>query len=224
MAKYDPEHEYVQSVAQRMFSETIVRAPKRNPQPGVEEPNRGKNDLFAYTKSIGPNGEYITSYPEDWWEDLGKEVPDNRTESEVQGAVFNAPNAGDWLDGYYDDDLWWALAWISAYDVTHDERYLRLSEGIFASVAKTWPSHCFNGGIYWSLRRDYVNAIANELFFSTAAHLANRTKKKKAHYIHWADRALKWFLGSGMINDEGTINDGLDRNCANNGRVSSSLA
>jgi predicted alpha-1,6-mannanase (GH76 family) len=61
----------------------------------------------------------------------------------------------------------------------------------------------------------YVNAISNELFFSPAAHLANRAYRSY-YYAAWAESTLTWFEESGMINSKGTINDGLDGNCRNN--------
>jgi predicted alpha-1,6-mannanase (GH76 family) len=104
-----------------------------------------------------------------------------------------SPNAHEWLDGYYDDDLWWAQAWIRAYDVTRELRYLTLAEDIFLLVSRTWATHCFDGGIYWSWKKDYVNAIANELFFSTAAALAYRAEdeNKEAFYVDWAVKSLQ---------------------------------
>lgn len=45
-----------------------------------------------------------------------------------------AGNASQWLDSAYDDDGWWALAWIAAYDVTHESAYLELAEGIFSGL------------------------------------------------------------------------------------------
>lgn len=132
-------------------------------------------------------------------------------------------NVYDWLDGYYDDDLWWALAWINAYDVTNDTAYLNLAESIFGVVSKNWPTHCFNGGIYWNHAywnhgTNYINAITNELVLSTAAHLANRVKNANDTLLYeaFAMESVDWFLDSGMINPNGTINDGMTPDCKNN--------
>ncbi|KAF1359701.1 putative glycosyl hydrolase [Lizonia empirigonia] len=182
LAKSDPNNAQLQNLATRVFANTLLQAPAKNPQPGVETDAQRK-------RNIGPT---------------------------TQATLVTAPNPEDWLDGFYDDDLWWALAWIGAYDVTQNIQYLQLAEGIFGRVTKAWPTRCGNGGIFWSWKKDYMNAIANELFLSTAAHLANRAENKDT-YIEWAELTLKWFLNSGMINEQGTINDGLTEGCDNNG-------
>jgi uncharacterized protein YyaL (SSP411 family) len=46
------------------------------------------------------------------------------------------PRDGRSLDGYYDDDSWWALAWIAAYDVSKNEEYLGLAIGIFEDLVR----------------------------------------------------------------------------------------
>lgn len=61
-----------------------------------------------------------------------------------------------------------------------------------------------------------MNAIANELFLSVAAHLANRAENSQ-YYINWAKKEWEWFAASGMINENNTINDGLTTDCKNNG-------
>ncbi|KAG2026633.1 hypothetical protein GB937_001418 [Aspergillus fischeri] len=126
-------------------------------------------------------------------------------------------DVSQWLDGAYDDDAWWALAWIAAFDVTGRQEYLDLAEGVFEELSKVWPSRC-GGGIYWDYTHTYVNAIANELFLSLAAHLANRASNKE-YYVDWAQREWDWFQGSGMINANHTINDGLTESCENNGQT-----
>ncbi|KAA8621538.1 glycosyl hydrolase [Pyrenophora tritici-repentis] len=237
-ANADPENNTLQTLARNVFATTLVKAPGKNPNPGIEDRgaeekpsstgwghwgqgrwgkgNWGQGRWGAwggeYKKYKDPNtGEPHTSYPTNWY-----------TVSIAPAAVVNssAPNASDWLDGYYDDDLWWALAWINAYDVTFNTPYLKLAEDIFLAVARTWGTYCFEGGIYWSHEKNYVNAIANELFFSTAAHLATRVEfQKQAVYREWAEKSLEWFLQTGMLNQKGTINDGLTKDCKNNGQT-----
>lgn len=72
-----------------------------------------------------------------------------------------------------------------------------------------------SGGIWWDRSQTYVNAIANELHLSVAAHLANRVGS--SNYRTIALQQWNWFLGSGMINSNNLINDGLDAStCQNN--------
>ena len=131
------------------------------------------------------------------------------------------------INKFYDDEGWWALAWIDAYDLTGDARYLPMAESIFMDMAGGWDDAC-GGGIWWSKDRQYKNAIANELFLSVAAHLANRTQRQeRQHYLEWSRRELRWFRSSGMINAQDLINDGLGKaagqvsgtGCTNNGRT-----
>ena len=137
--------------------------------------------------------------------------------ADVLDHSFHQHTAPNFLNQYYDDEGWWALAWIDAYDLTHNPDYLRMSGTIFDDMSKGWDDHC-GGGIWWSKERHYKNAIANELFLSVAAHLANRaqTKQEKALYKSWAEREWAWFRNSSMIRDDNQINDGLDDHCKNN--------
>ncbi|KAF2740125.1 putative glycosyl hydrolase [Polyplosphaeria fusca] len=215
----------LQDLAKRIFANTIVQAPANNPQPGVEDESTSKRDVqgSGYNKSISQDGEYVTEFPENWaassaYVDV-KDLPFMKAGQDgTPVSAAAVPQASAWLDGFYDDDLWWALGWIGAYDVTKNMEYLQLAEGIFMAVTKAWPTGCGNGGIWWSWEKNYANAIANELFLSTAAHLANRAENKD-FYVDWAQKELQWFLSSGMINDRGTINDGLNDDCKNNNQT-----
>lgn len=131
------------------------------------------------------------------------------------------------LNKYYDDEGWWALAWIDAYDLTRNKDYLAMAESIFADMAASWDGTC-GGGIWWSKAKDYKNAIANELFLSVAAHLVNRTAgPTRSKYLEWSSREWRWFHASGMINEKNLINDGLGKTtghsagmgCTSNGRT-----
>lgn len=125
---------------------------------------------------------------------------------------------GGFIDGFYDDNGWWALAWIKAYDLTSNQPYLDAAEQIFDEMTTGWDDVC-NGGIWWTTGRTYKNAISNELFLSVAASLANRDSENKTYYLDWAVKELTWFQQSGMMNSAGTINDGLNPDCTNNGQT-----
>ena len=123
------------------------------------------------------------------------------------------------LNEFYDDEGWWALAWLDAYNLRHEERYLNMAQSIFADMSGGWSDTC-GGGIWWKKNERYKNAIANELFFSVAVQLAEISKgEAQAKYLDWARKEEKWFLSSGMINADSLVNDGLDATCKNNGRT-----
>ncbi|KAL1888784.1 hypothetical protein Sste5346_009338 [Sporothrix stenoceras] len=141
-----------------------------------------------------------------------------------RGLVARDGFAG-FINDFYDDEGWWALAWIRAFDVTGTASYLSMAESIFADMQTgAQPASC-GGGIWWSKDRTYKNAIANELYLAVAASLANRATSAadKASYLATAVAQWNWFKGSGMINSKGTINDGLtinsDGTCVNNGQT-----
>lgn len=121
------------------------------------------------------------------------------------------------LNGFYDDEGWWALGWIQAYDVTKKPQYLQAAVDIFNDMNNATTTPC-NGGIWWDRAQTYVNAIANELYLSVAAHLANRAKSSsdRDKYRKIAVKQWDWFMASGMINNNSNINDGLTAECKNN--------
>ena len=125
------------------------------------------------------------------------------------------------LNEFYDDEGWWALAWIDAYDLTGNAKYLQTAESIFDDMTGGWSDDTCGGGLWWKKDHHYKNAIANELFLDVAAHLANRAtdSASRAKYLNWATREWGWFEHSTMITADGEINDGLDSKCENNHRT-----
>jgi predicted alpha-1,6-mannanase (GH76 family) len=147
------------------------------------------------------------------------------------------------INGFYDDEGWWALAWIAAYDLTGDESYLAAASDIFTDMTGGWDDF-WGGGIYWgkykgqpdragvsavphNWKGGYKNAIANELFITAAASLGVRHRAKNpsgndhADYRQWAVRGWEWFSspppkGIAMINDANLINDSPDSQGVNN--------
>ena len=118
------------------------------------------------------------------------------------------------LNDYYDDEGWWALAWLQIYDLTKEQQYLKTATDIFGDMTKGWGGTC--GGVWWDKQHSAKVAIANELFLTVAAQLANRAANKQ-FYLNWALKEWDWFQSTGMINEDYNINDGIDlQTCKNN--------
>jgi predicted alpha-1,6-mannanase (GH76 family) len=124
----------------------------------------------------------------------------------------------DFIVGFYDDNGWWGLAWVAAYDLTGDGRYLAAARTIFANLVTGWDEVC-GGGVWWNTDRKYKNAITNELFLALAARLHQRCGSDRDSYLDWALREWEWFHASGLIGASGLVNDGLTAGCENNGGV-----
>ena len=141
---------------------------------------------------------------------------DSLFENTFQAAPKRFPA---FLNDFYDDEGWWALAWLDVYALRHDPRFLATAESIFNDMSGGWSGIC-GGGIWWKKNEHYKDAIANELFLSVAVRLALlHTGADRAKYLHWAQKEEQWFLRSGMINGQSLVNDGLDAACHNNGRT-----
>jgi predicted alpha-1,6-mannanase (GH76 family) len=120
----------------------------------------------------------------------------------------------DFLVSFYDDNGWWGLAWVAAYDLTGEVRYLEAAQKIFANLITGWDDTC-GGGLWWNTERSYKNAITNELFLTLAARLHQRCPDSR-EYLCWAQREWDWFWARGLIGANGLVNDGLDDSCQNN--------
>jgi predicted alpha-1,6-mannanase (GH76 family) len=121
----------------------------------------------------------------------------------------------NFVNSFFDDNGWWALAWVAAYDLTGDSRYLGAARTIFAHNQSGWDGTC-GGGLWWNQEQRYKNAITNELFLTLAALLHQRTPGDQ-DYRSWALRSWEWLSASGLISPGGLVNDGLTPACANNG-------
>lgn len=203
----------------------------------LQEASQGVQTLQTnwYVQSSG-----LYKTPTGWWNaanaitaliDYSKASNSTTYVSAVANTFANANTANgstNFITSANDDEAWWAVAWINAYDLTGTASYLNMAETIFADMTTQWDTTTCGGGVWWSkdlATSAYKNAITNELFLALAASLANRVTDptQKAQYLAWAQKEWTWFKASGMINSSNLVNDGLNATkptaCTNNGQT-----
>ena len=133
------------------------------------------------------------------------------------GVLSGDPLLGNFTSRAIDDSEWWGLTWLQAYDLTHDPKYLNMAVTIANYVDGYWDTSTCGGGVWWDGERTYKNAIVNGLWIRLTAELHNRIPGDTL-WLGRSKTAWAWFQGSGMINANGLVNDGLTNACTNNGQ------
>lgn len=136
-----------------------------------------------------------------------------RSDREIAERMLKRDGNGQgFLNGYYDDEGWWALAWIDAYDLTGNADYLSTAQQIWSDMKGGASQPCGAGGIWWDRKESYIASIANELFLATSASLANRVgASDKQQYVDAAMGSLSFFKSTGLLGSDNLIVDGLDK-------------
>lgn len=134
------------------------------------------------------------------------------------GVLSGDPLLGNFTSRAIDDSEWWALTWLRAYDLTKDPKYLAMAVTIANYVNGYWDTGTCGGGVWWDGERTYKNAITNGLWIRLTAELHNRIPGDTL-WLGRSKTAWTWFQGSGMVNADGLVNDGLTNACTNNGQT-----
>jgi predicted alpha-1,6-mannanase (GH76 family) len=130
----------------------------------------------------------------------------------VMQNTFDRNSARGFINEYYDDEGWWALAWIAAFDLIGDRKYLDMAESIFADMTTGWTADTCGGGLLWKKGITGKNSIENELFLAVAVRLYQRVPAPgRPAYLDWINKAAEWFHDAFIAGDPGDlISDGLD--------------
>ena len=148
------------------------------------------------------------------------------TATAVATYTYGRDYNSSFMDDFYDDNAWWALAWVKAYDLTGNSKYLNMAVTIFDDMASRGWDNELGGGIYWQRDKTdghgnapYKNAIANELFFALAAALFIRLNNQS--YLNWATSAWLWISNpaTGTFNANGLIQDSPNISAGHNSNI-----
>lgn len=163
----------------------------------------------------------------------GKLMNDDSIQSIIENTFqktrrFDVPETKDnmawtcenYINDYYDDEGWWALAWLDAFELTADEKFLDMARIIFKDISKGWDAKC-KGGIYWKKGLGYKSSISNELAMVLAVRLHQHCSKVVGgrSYEKWAIDIWGWINSSHLANYQGQIQDGIRDDCSTSHNV-----
>jgi predicted alpha-1,6-mannanase (GH76 family) len=141
----------------------------------------------------------------------------NRTGDAAYKALMDAwfegvpvKNGGSFINEFYDDMEWNALAMLRAFEATGDEKYKDAVETVWADIKTGWNT-TMGGGIAWRKAMPYYkNTPAN----APAAILAARLYKKfnKADDLEWSKKIYTWLRQNLFNQSTGWVYDGMNSN------------
>ena len=214
-------------------------APAQSPSPQTDGPTavaRARVAADVLMSSYDPDKAW---FPSSWWNsavalqtigDYMQRTGDRRYVGQLDntfekdkgvfppGVLSGDPLLGNFTSRAIDDSEWWGLTWVQAYDLTGNRKYLDMAVTIANYVYGYWDTSTCGGGVWWNAERTYKNAVTNGLWIRLTAELHNRIRGDKV-WLARSRTAWAWFTGSGMINANGLVNDGLTDACTNNGQT-----
>ncbi|ARK12101.2 glycoside hydrolase family 76 protein [Fibrella sp. ES10-3-2-2] len=118
-------------------------------------------------------------------------------------------NGNTFLNTYYDDMLWNALAMLRAYEATKDKKWLEATQVLWEDIKLGW-SDVQGGGIAWQKKQlDYKNTPANAPAVILAARLYKLLKRPSD--LDWAKKIYDWQVKTLVDPATGFVYDGINR-------------
>ncbi|HEX9509566.1 MAG TPA: glycoside hydrolase family 76 protein [Puia sp.] len=121
-----------------------------------------------------------------------------------------AKNGNSFLNQFYDDMEWNALAMLRAYDLTSDPKWKGAVTGLWTDIKGGWNT-VQDGGIAWNKSETgYKNTPANAPACLLAARLY--TRFNNTDDLDWAKKIYSWLKGHLYDVGSGFVYDGMNKN------------
>lgn len=117
-------------------------------------------------------------------------------------------NGNTFLNDFYDDMQWNALAMLRTYNITGKEKFKTSVDTIWEEIKTGWTDVA-DGGIMWAKHTPHSkNAISN----SPASILASRLYQlnEKQEYMDWAKKTYQWVRNKLVNKENGAVWDHIE--------------
>jgi predicted alpha-1,6-mannanase (GH76 family) len=119
-------------------------------------------------------------------------------------------NGNTFINYFYDDMEWIALAMLRTYQATQDDKWLNESVVLWNDIVGGWNNNQ-GGGIAWNKGQfAYKNTPANAPACILSARLYKQTNDSK--YLAWAQKIYDWQKSTLVNSTTGLVYDGINRN------------
>ena len=127
---------------------------------------------------------------------------------------------GNFLSESYDDEGYWAVLWLNAYELTHRQRYLDIARSLFGDLTGAYSDSC-KGGLFRGKVHGAKYASTNALMMLVAARLARyaTNEQDRKAFLSWAEGTWAWFQSTAILTGDKLVLDSLDAQCAPSGVV-----
>ncbi|GAB3760785.1 glycoside hydrolase family 76 protein [Spirosoma pomorum] len=133
-------------------------------------------------------------------------------------AGVRVKNGNTFLNEYYDDMLWNALAMLRVYDATKEKKWLDETLTLWEDIKTAW-NDTLDGGMAWRKgQRYYKNTPVNGPAIILAARLYQRLKRPED--LAWAKKVYAWQKKVLVDPASGLVYDGINQN--NDGQLNTS--
>jgi Predicted glycosyl hydrolase len=124
-----------------------------------------------------------------------------------------AKNGNTWLNHFYDDMEWMALACLRAYDSTKENKYKDVVDVLWSDIKNGWSSD-LGGGIWWNKDNGSKNAPSNLPAAILAARLYQRFNDPND--LQWATDIYNWMKNNLYESSTGLVYDNIAKNGTKN--------
>jgi predicted alpha-1,6-mannanase (GH76 family) len=126
---------------------------------------------------------------------------------DLVGGVYSK-NSNTWINYYYDDEEWMALAAFRAYVATNDTTYKHITTVLWEDIKKGWSADLGNG-IWWRKDNPSKNTPSNMPAAILAARLYHLFNKPED--LAWARQIYDWEKSVLYEPTTGLVYDNIDK-------------